>query len=147
MPPLFLSSLYFIGEFVLIIFSPIRTLLDEDSEELSESFWMTDTTEPGSGLQVVVSPGTCKLFFTNGCEEALWRVRVRMRKRLDTEATPKQASRGGRKGRRSSPEDHDAEDEEESTSEWERLKERAEARLREQKRWINHFEQGASMFN
>ncbi|KIJ54305.1 hypothetical protein M422DRAFT_241556 [Sphaerobolus stellatus SS14] len=124
-----------------------RTLLDEDSEELNQSVWVADSTGPGRGLQVMVSPVTYKLFFANGCEEALWRVRLPMQKSVDTEANPKRPRRGGRRGRRGSPDETDGEDEEENVSEWERLRERADARLRDQKRWMHLFDQGASMFS
>lgn len=121
----------------------LRNLLDEDSDEVTESIWMTD--RPNGGLQIVVSPRTYRLFF--GCEEALRRLRIRVRRNHDVEATTaKHPGRGGRRRRRSSPEEGGEDGEENEISEWERLKERADARLREQRRWVSQFDQGVALF-
>lgn len=68
---------------------------------------------------MMIGPGTCKLYYASGCEEAAWRVR---------------AGPGAGNAR-----DEDAGGE---TSERERLRERAEARARERRRWIMNFDQG-----
>ena len=56
-----------------------RTLLDEDADELAETRWRTDLHAASGavrgGLEVMVGPGTCKLYYARGCEEAAWRVR------------------------------------------------------------------------
>ena len=109
------------------------------------------------GLEVMVGPGTCKLYYASGSEEAGWRVRdVGVQKSNDTsvEGIGEEAEVTGgastgrrrernRRGRRTSPEEEQEDrEQEEELGEWERLRERAEARMRERKRWIVQFDQG-----
>ncbi|KAF8518598.1 hypothetical protein JB92DRAFT_2902348 [Gautieria morchelliformis] len=138
-----------------------KTLLDEYADEVADTRWKTDA-HPGVGevgLEVMVGPGTCKLYFASGSEEAAWRIReVGSQKNNNYSVgaggeeangdvgtgTARRRERKPRR-RRSSPdeeEEQEREREEEDSGEWERLKERAEARLREQKRWIIQFDQG-----
>ncbi|GJJ12511.1 hypothetical protein Clacol_006754 [Clathrus columnatus] len=110
------------------------TLLDENCEELNDSRWVSDTRR--GGMEVMVGPGTCKLYYTRGCEEAVWRVRVRKAHVVTTAGTEKNGSAvTSAKTRKKKRTDEEAEIEA-IPDEWERLKERAETWKRERKRWM-----------
>ena len=139
-------------------------MLDEYAEEIADTSWKTDSVPGagGGGLEVMVGPGTCKLYYASGSEEAGWRVReVGGQKSNDTSggtgpgeeaesnanvvnvaSTGRRRERNRRRRRGSPEEEQEDREQEEELGEWERLKERAEARMRERKRWIAQFDQG-----
>jgi paired amphipathic helix protein Sin3a len=98
----------------------------------------------------MVGPGTCKLYYASGCEEAAWRIRLeagRGERKIGegaedegTEAAEPPKRKNRKKPRSASDQEYDP-DEEGEISERERLKERAEARAKERRRWIEQFDQ------
>lgn len=112
-------------------------MLDDNCEELNDSQWVTDTR---SGMEIMIGPGTCKLYYTRGCEEAGWRVNIRKVQSTSTGAEKSGVGGGSAKSRtngkkRRAPSNEEVEAET-MADEWERLKERAEIRKRERRRWL-----------
>lgn len=91
----------------------------------------------------MIGPGTYKLYYTRGCEEAGWRVSIKKAKSTAVAAGENEKSGGGsnttkprgsgKKRRAPSNEEPEVET---TIDEWERLKERAENRKRERRRWM-----------